>query len=126
MFVTRATFNVVVESRDAAYRALERALRELERERERSDKHVEYNRTLVQTIVDMRRQTDGSFTPKPSMPDAQTLSDPLDDEIAARSKGNPSLRRHLLAIKATLRHANVEDDEIRAKLLNWQDPERDD
>ena len=124
MFVSRTAYNVVLESRDVAYRALERVQRELDRERERTEKQVDYNRALVQTIVEMRRERDGSFTPRPTMAEPMESS-PLDDAIAERSKGNPALRRHLLRYRDSMRAQKKEDAEILDTLSNWRDPEPD-
>lgn len=126
MFVTRTAFIVMESSRDAAYRAMERLQRELDRERERGEKQALYLQTLVQTIVDMRRQTDGSFSPKPQRLDPLELSHPIDDAISERAQGNAGLRRHLLRHKAALQASGKSDEEIIHILTNWQDPERDD
>lgn len=115
---------VVHEQRVESFQCdLNRATDTIGEYRRQLAEQMQLNRTLTKLVVTMKR--DG-FTPAPKPIDPHQMSDPLDDEIAARARGNAPLRRHLLAQKAALKQAGVGDDELRTKLIEWTDPEMDD
>lgn len=101
--------------------AFDRLSRALDDARDQLNRQLEYNRTLVQQIVEMRR--DGFMAaPKPAAP---ALSSPLDDAIVARANGNSRLRKHLMAQRDKLRKENIPDEEITERLTTFRDPDPD-
>lgn len=129
-FVSRGTFDTMarmIGTQEAHYReqiafahiatAEWKTLYEQEREaRAKADGRVH---TLVMKLANMRR--DG-FEPKPEpAPAAPLLSDPTDDAINARARGNPALRRHLINERARMRAQDMSVGDIADKLSNWDE-----
>lgn len=118
-FAMRATLDRLEKATAGEVATLKRML---DLEHTRNAEAMEWNRGLVQTIVEMRRERDGSFAKPPSMPEP-VESDPIDDAISERAGSNPALRRHLLNQKAALLAKGMERDEVRRRLTEWRDPD---
>jgi hypothetical protein len=109
------TFVVV---RSEAFNSMAQSLAQLRADlKEQRD----YNRALVQQIVEMRRE---GFAPKPQPP-TPLLSSPVDDAILARANGNSRLRTHLMRQRDKLRKEGLEDDAIVSRLSIFRDPDPD-
>ena len=101
--------------------AFDRLARALDDARDALNRQLDYNRTLVQQIVEMRRE---GFAP-PLRPAQPLLSSPVDDAILARANGNSRLRTHLMRQRDLLRKREVPEDEILERLSTFRDPDPD-
>jgi len=101
--------------------AFDRLSRALDDARDALNRQLDYNRTLVQQIVEMRRE---GFAPPPR-PAQPLLSSPVDDAILAKAGSNPRLRTHLMRQRDLLRKKDVPEDEILDRLSTFRDPDPD-
>lgn len=108
MLVTRAYHDAIIARLEAS----------LTHAREEFHQQLKYNQTLVQQIVDMRRE---GFAPTPQA--APRAADPVKEAIALASNGDRSLWRHLSGEAAKMRREGKDEEEIAGALLNWQSDE---
>ena len=117
-------WRVVHEQRIESYHCdLNRALDHLNDLRAELREARAHNRTLVQTIVEMRRE--GFAQPPKRHESAPPLSSPVDDAILERAGTNPRLRQHLMRRRDALRREGMKDEEIAERLSTMRDPDPD-